>query len=108
MVDGEPAEGAFIVFHPAIDQDGEAWRAQGVSQNDGRFTLSTFRRGDGAPAGEYIVTVLWQTGEDDDGSSAGPDLLNNRYRDPKTSELRAEIKPGPNHLDPFQLSKQQK
>src|SRR5205823_7271227 len=56
---GKPAEGALVVFHPVEDKDGKATRPRGTVEGDGSFTLSSHAKGDGAPAGEYIVTINW-------------------------------------------------
>jgi len=65
---------------------------------DGAFRLSTYDPNDGAPAGEYYVSVIWPTdGREDE------DKLNGRYRDPKTSQLTATVKEGSNELKAFRL-----
>lgn len=57
---GKPFEGAQINFVPAASGSPAAYA---VSQADGKFTLSTFGSGDGAPAGTYKVTVTRKTVE---------------------------------------------
>jgi hypothetical protein len=51
---GQPLEGAFVSFTPT---DGLTHGASGRTDAQGRFTLTTFDPGDGAPAGRYRVTV---------------------------------------------------
>src|SRR5262245_1990400 len=55
----QPAAGALVVFHPVGIQVHEANRPMATVRSDGTFALSTFGREDGAPAGEYYVTVVW-------------------------------------------------
>src|SRR5438874_776593 len=60
---GKPTPGARVVFHPV--RAGEAKSAvqthlpTGEVQADGSFTLRTHPLGDGAPAGEYLVAIVW-------------------------------------------------
>src|SRR5262245_4488708 len=57
-----PAAGALVVFHPA---DPAAEKRIGGKpfakvKDDGTFALTTYAEGDGAPEGEYGVTVDWR------------------------------------------------
>jgi hypothetical protein len=100
FVGGQPAAQAFVVLHPTDDDGPQATRPYGHAGADGSFTLTTYDQGDGAPAGEYVVTIVWlaPTGGEDP-----PDRLKGQYRDPKTSKLRASVQKGPTELAPFQL-----
>jgi hypothetical protein len=78
---------------------------------DGSFTLQTHEPqlfptpADGAPAGEYLVTVTWVP-PDYAAKSNMPtitDKLQGRYSDPQTSGLQATVKPEPNELPAFRL-----
>src|SRR3954454_14523350 len=57
LVDGKPAPRAQVTFHPTDDKNPA--RPTGQVDEQGRFTLTTERSGDGAPSGEYRVTVVW-------------------------------------------------
>ena len=71
---------------------------------DGAFRLSTYASYDGAPPGRYAVLIVYPSpAQKIDGENAGPDLLQGRYADPKTTPLRAEIKEGTNDLEPFNV-----
>jgi hypothetical protein len=102
LFDGKPAAGATVFFYP-VETDAEALAPYGVTDANGSFTLTTYLTFDGAPAGEYVVTVRWpgppRRGEDEQ----GPDRLKGRYDNPKTSKLRATVETKPNDLPPFQL-----
>jgi hypothetical protein len=113
LLDGKPLAGALVILHPqGVDKvtvDGAKEpvpdpSARGVSQADGRFTLSTYDTGDGAAEGEYAVTVVHRpakkTGES---FEPGPNVLPPRYASAKTSGLRATIADGENELPPFAL-----
>ena len=96
-VAGQPAVGAFVLFTPVNEvPDATDPRPRAEVEPDGSFAVSTYGSRDGAPAGEYIVTIKW-TDRDE------PDRLQGRYADATTSTLRANIKEGSNELPPFKL-----
>ncbi len=103
---GKPAEGARVVFHP-VGADPNAPRPSGVVGADGTFTLSTHVPGDGAAAGAYAVAIVWlpADAQSDPKKTELKNLLPDRYADPTQSNLRAEVKPGENVLEPFRLSR---
>jgi len=97
-VGDKPAEGAFVFFVPVnepADQADSRPRAQVGA--DGKFQLSMYGDKDGAPAGEYVVTVLWE-------GDGGFDKLKGQFRDASKSKLRATVKEGDNELPPFRLN----
>jgi hypothetical protein len=49
--EGKPASGAKLIFHPIDDKDPNAVRPVGVADESGSFTLTSYNKGDGAPAG---------------------------------------------------------
>jgi hypothetical protein len=57
LVDGKPAVGATVVFHP----QGQTTAAKPVGTVDanGEFRLTTAAANDGAAPGDYKVTVAW-------------------------------------------------
>lgn len=112
FVNGKPAVGARLFFHPAANPSNpRALRPFAEVGDDGSFELSTYLAGDGAPAGEYVVTVFWpapappRKGKFED-ESTPRDQLKNTFSDPRTSKLRAQIHSGENVLSPFQLPDQ--
>ena len=97
FVAGKPAVGAFVLFTPVNEPaDSPDPRPRAEVQGDGSFDLFTYEEKDGAPAGDYKVTVLWPGSEESD-------RLQGRYADASSSKLRAKVKDGPNELPPFQL-----
>src|SRR5262245_42998497 len=56
-VSGTPAANARIAFHPLGRPSNPLPVA--TTDADGAFRLTTFQAGDGAPEGEYAVTVIW-------------------------------------------------
>jgi predicted phosphodiesterase len=93
--DGTPAAMARVVFHLVIDKK-TSWTADGMVEADGTFQLSTYRAFDGAPAGEYIATVVWRDPWADAQGRPGPNRLPEKYASPATSGLRVQVRPGQN------------
>src|SRR4051794_15382059 len=62
--EGQPATGALVVLHPVDDTSPAAIRPSGYVDADGRLKLMSYNAttrstGEGAPAGDYIVTIAW-------------------------------------------------
>jgi hypothetical protein len=102
---GQPCGGALVVFHPAEKGRENDPKPVATTKDDGTFTLSTFGENDGASAGEYGVTVVWNAsaksgklslGSEGDG---GADKLGGRYGDPRSPKLKASVTAaGPNQV----------
>lgn len=101
-----PTPGALIVFHP-LDPNFEktiGGKPFATVRDDGTFALTTYEEGDGAPAGEYGVTVDWKGPKKDKGAkfalsgegggSSGPSVLNPKYGDPQNLVIKVTVKPG--------------
>jgi hypothetical protein len=113
---GKPVARAFVRFHPLDPsstkipegREGPEVLLTTETDPDGRFVMSTYLADDGVPAGKYAVTVgngLSESEvdvENSDSRSVAADRrktsINPLFRDPATTPLRAEIKPGENHL----------
>jgi len=81
----------------------------GALDESGQFTLSTYGSRDGAPTGEYFVTVEWwqarQTKLRDGDDSPPINRLPARYADAHGSKLRVQVTEGTNELQPFRLTR---
>jgi hypothetical protein len=111
LVEGKPAARAVVMFHPDWASDINAFPATATTAVDGTFSLASGDRS-GARPGKYVVTVVWPDPNKvltDAQKMMGvspydaPDLLRGRYATRDKSALRAEVKPGVNALDPFDL-----
>lgn len=106
LVKKVPADKAMVVFHPIEAEPKSAIRPLGICGPDGTFNLTTYLTNDGAPEGEYRVTIIWpgpppkKTAEMDD---EGPDRLKGRYGNPQTSRIKIVVEPKPMTLEPFYL-----
>lgn len=100
----KPAAGAVVVL-PAAPGPLKDVFPHGEVGPDGTFQIGTFAAGDGAPAGEYAVTITWPaTKKDLDGVEVvGGDRLKGRFGDPAASKWKVQIKEGDNVLEPFRL-----
>src|SRR5262245_38649427 len=65
--------------------------ARGTIQEDGSFQLGTVKENDGAVPGEYIVT-LTQPFRQPERPYVGDRVVDPKYEDPATSDLKAEVK----------------
>jgi hypothetical protein len=102
-VRSRPAEGVRVAFHPSRDPRDRGLCPQGVVAADGSFRLTTYTLLDGAPPGEYFVTLYWPAPGPDDDVHVHPDRLGGRYADPRTTPLTATVPNRPVTLDPFDL-----
>ena len=101
LVDSKPAGGAHLAFHP-VDRRIVS-RPVALTETDGSFRVMTHAPDDGAPAGEYIVTLYWrdESHSEDECEDHDPiqhDRLNGLYVDSTKSPLRATVRPGLNEL----------
>jgi hypothetical protein len=92
-----------VVFHPVDKGNSIPLYPVANTRPDGSFRLMTYTAGDGAPAGEYIVTVVWVNEVIPIDECEGIDLMTHDrlcglYADPATSTLRATVHPGHNEI----------
>jgi len=106
LVDGKPAPEAIVVFRPVDDTGLDRVNPAGQADADGRFELSSYVKGDGAPPGEYLVSIEWRersgfmkTNFD------GPDRLKGKYYDPQKTGFRVTVENQPLELPPYELKK---
>ncbi len=122
MLDGEPLDGASVIFHPTSSS---GLAGSGKTSSDGTFGLTTFRAtpGAGVVPGEYVVTISkeewpqFEEPEDDDPDyerkmaqverdmeRAKPTYVTPQaYGDEETSGLTATVSTGENKIV-FELS----
>ncbi len=96
--EGVPVPHALIVLH-AIEGQAESPRPRGTTDAEGRFQLTTYDTHDGAPAGEFVVTIE-QWIRDNPNQPAKNHLPENlAKRD--ASGIRLSIAKGANVLEPI-------
>lgn len=102
LFDDRPLAEAQVVFHPVAS----AQRSLLANTNTrGEFSLTTYEPNDGAPAGEYRVTVEYRelVQEGDEMTRTGANLLPTHYASQADSGLRCTVNAEKNHLEPFRL-----
>ncbi len=97
---GQPLAEAQVVFHCVDDSKQTANRPMAFTDSNGHFALTTMKPGDGAPPGEYAITVELRErvtiGEEP--VRNGLSLLPERYRTPEKSGLRFRVEKGENQV----------
>jgi hypothetical protein len=94
-----------VVFHPVAAPLTEgAGNPSAQVLRDGSFALTTFDEADGAPAGDYAVTVQWRK-LIRNGAEAlpGPDIVPPDYARPETTPLKATVVEGENPSTEFRI-----
>ena len=108
LLEGKPVPHAFLVFHPVDTSSREPIHPRAQSKPDGTFAPSSYDSEDGAPAGDYVVTVERHRPPTNDDPNQGPNLLPGRYASVKTSKLKVRVVAGSNELEPFRIQRQAK
>jgi hypothetical protein len=102
LMDGKPAAGARVLLtalgNPTLARLGPHAEVGA----DGSFRITSFRTGDGAPAGRYLLTLTWPL-PPRPGKEVGPDRFKGRYADPRRPLRQLEVVPGENIVEPIIL-----
>jgi hypothetical protein len=100
---GQLMPGASVVLHPK-QPVADVPNPRANVGKDGSFEVTTFAGGDGAPEGEYVLTVTWykfvQQGPD---LKPGPNVIPPKYTNPQRSNVVVKIAAGQNDLQTIQL-----
>lgn len=105
-VDGKPVPEIQVKLIDVIGVDTkQPTYPQGFTDAEGKLRISTYEEGDGAPGGDYKVTFEHKEYNVMSRSWSGPDKLNNKYNDPKTTPFSISIGDGrPNDLGNVELT----
>src|SRR5262249_37839698 len=104
LVNGKPEEGVSVGFHSLDDPNDALVRPQGTTDADGWFTVNTYKRNDGLPAGSFAVNMLWLP-KNFQGDVESANKLQARYANPETSGFKVEIIEGENVLPVMDVQK---
>lgn len=91
-IDGKPLSGAQITLIPEDNKFPSSVRPRGTSKDDGTFAISTYKAGDGAPAGSYKALVLhYPIVGSKESPNAGPNDLPKKYSKVETTDLVLKV-----------------
>jgi hypothetical protein len=106
---GAPTTGAFLVFHPVGQAAAGEQKPTATVNPDGTFVLTSHgetTNSEGAPAGEYAVTVEWykpvKQGTD---FVRGPNVIPARYSRSDSTPLKVTVAQKANELPAFEIKK---
>ena len=93
MLDGKPLAEAIVVMHPVSGDVEGGQKPLATTDAGGRFSMTTFFSGDGAPPGDYAVTIELRAHRmlGEELVRDGPNLLPSRYARPDTSGFRCQV-----------------
>jgi hypothetical protein len=99
LLDGKALAGATVAFH-TYNEETKRWAyvCDGRSDASGRFDMTTYFRFDGAPAGEFAVTVVKSMKTDVEGEPA-KNVLPATYATADKTPLKVTIKEGTNDVN---------
>ncbi len=102
LINGKPAQGAYLVFHPLGEQPPEDHPVEPTAvrtNSDGTYHWKFHR------AGEYSVTLFWplvsQTAEE---TIEGPDRFKGKFANENSPIASVTISTGENSLAPIELN----
>jgi hypothetical protein len=101
--EGKPMSRATVILHPVNAGSSHFPLPCATVREDGTFAIGTYGKGDGAPAGEYKVTVQWVIPVG--GNPVPMNVLPAKYSDAQSSDLTVRIKSGSNTLPPLQFTR---
>ena len=96
---GKPLAGVILIFH-STDVN-QKIKSQATTDNDGKFVATTFKTADGAPEGDYTITIVVPSNESDSSREdaategqfrkEGPVRFPSKYQNPATSPLKVKV-----------------
>jgi len=95
----KPLAGVILIFH-STDVN-QKIKSQATTDNDGKFVATTFKTADGAPEGDYTITLTVPSNESDSAREdaategqfrkEGPVRFPSKYQNPATSPLKVKV-----------------
>lgn len=102
LINGQAPVGAVVELRAAAESpDVRNSRPWAIVQADGSYELSTYERGDGAPAGDYKLTVRWPP---DVNQPSMADRLAGAYANAKKSPWTVTVRAADNTLPPIEIT----
>ncbi len=103
---GQPLAEALVVFHPLPQGAGETPKPIAYTDPQGHYQLTTWQTHDGAPPGEYKITVELREARlvGEETIRDGRNLLPPQYGDWQQTPLHYMVAPGENEVPPLEIS----
>jgi hypothetical protein len=95
--DGKPLPGGRVEFE-AVDPAVGKINASGNIDANGRFSLTTFKKDDGAVGGEHRALVIPPTIADEDLAKGAKPWFDPKFRRYESSGLKFTVTPGDNEI----------
>ncbi|WP_010582327.1 hypothetical protein [Schlesneria paludicola] len=100
-VNGQPGKDLWVTLHST---SGIELRPRAQCDDKGHFAIGTYLGDDGAPPGDYKITIEWLTFSRLGGAGwVGPDKLKDKYNDPKKTPFDITVADKPITLPTFEL-----
>jgi len=100
LVKGQALADVMIALHPLDEAKYKTERPVAYTDKEGNFKLTTYSHGDGAPEGEYKLTVMMRPNDGEGGDQpTSKKKIDWKYARPNTTPLKATVKPGDNVLE---------
>ncbi len=108
LVRGTPAEGARVVFYPVSEELKKPGMPipYGSTDSSGNFKLRSYDADDGAPEGDYNISIVWLDVPPDKAEEnplSAKDRLAGKYSNPQTSKLTTKVEKGGGEIPAFDL-----
>lgn len=99
-INGEPASGLTVrFFHKDKSLMPQDQMPVAMTDETGRFELSSFGGADGAAEGDYVVTFFWPVNM----MTPNEDRLQGKFSNPKNSKFQVNIPPKNTTLSPIEI-----
>jgi hypothetical protein len=103
LLNGKPLADAIVSFHPQNAGVQDVFPTAHTDA-DGRFAMTSFEQGDGAPEGSYSISlVCFRSRPVRNGEGHADNVVPHRYANPESSKLTATVVSGTNDLPPLKL-----
>lgn len=98
------AVGAMVFFNAVQETPGEFIRPAGTVDASGEYKITSRNTHDGAPEGEYIITLYWPHPQKSVFDCDDDDRLNGAYMNVEKSKFRFTVRPeGTNDVPAIEL-----
>jgi hypothetical protein len=104
LVDGRPVANVQVQLMDVKGMDPKfPTLPSALTDQDGRFAITSYEVGDGAPAGDYTATFTWKEIAIMNQGAEQPDKLRNKYSDPQTSTFKVKVEASPVDMGKIEL-----